>query len=89
MSKLLHIIASPRGEDSQSTALALAYLEALQAANPDTTIDTLNLWRADLPEFDGDIATIRLQPSLVTGDPAGDMSKALAEARAAASRITP
>lgn len=54
MKKILHIIASPRGDASQSTRLANAYLETLKGENPDLVIDTLDLWQETLPEFDGD-----------------------------------
>ena len=60
MTKLLHIIASPRGTDSQSNALARAYIEARKAKESDLVIDTLDLWHADLPEFDGDKAAAKM-----------------------------
>jgi len=60
MTKLLHIIASPRGADSKSLALALAYMEARRGAQPGLVIDTLDLWREPLPEFDGDKAAAKM-----------------------------
>ncbi|MFC4217451.1 FMN-dependent NADH-azoreductase [Pseudophaeobacter arcticus] len=60
MKKILHILASPRGADSQSSKLAAAYLAAEKAANPDLTVDVLDLWQADLPEFDGDKAAAKM-----------------------------
>ncbi len=60
MAKLLHIVASPRDEDSQSNKLATAYIEALKAAQPNLEVDTLDLWRAELPEFDGDKAAAKM-----------------------------
>lgn len=60
MSKLLHIIASPRKGESQSNALALAHIEARRRAYPDLTIDTLDLWAEPLPEFDGDRAAAKM-----------------------------
>ena len=53
MSKLLHIEASPRGERSSSITVAHHFVKAYQAANPDDTVETLDLWHAELPEFDG------------------------------------
>jgi FMN-dependent NADH-azoreductase len=50
--RLLNIEASPRGAQSVSIALSTAFLEAFQASNPAVEIDTLNVWDADLPEFD-------------------------------------
>lgn len=60
MTKLLHIIASPRGAASQSTKLADAYLTAAQIADPNIEVDVLNLWEEDLPEFDGDKAAAKM-----------------------------
>ncbi|KII15403.1 FMN-dependent NADH-azoreductase [Phaeobacter sp. S60] len=60
MTKILHIAASPRGAMSQSGKLAEAYLDARKAAQPDATIDRLDLWSADLPEFDGDKAAAKM-----------------------------
>jgi FMN-dependent NADH-azoreductase len=50
--RLLNIEASPRGAQSVSIALSRAFLEAFLASNPEAEIDTLNVWDADLPEFD-------------------------------------
>lgn len=60
MTRILYIAASPRAEMSQSGKLAEAYLAARQAAEPNLTIDRLDLWRADLPEFDGDKAAAKM-----------------------------
>ena len=60
MTRILYIAASPRAEMSQSGKLAEAYLAARQAAEPNLTIDHLDLWRADLPEFDGDKAAAKM-----------------------------
>lgn len=54
MTKLLHIIASPRGIDSQSNTLASTYIEVRCAADPSLEVDTIDLWQNNLPEFDGD-----------------------------------
>ncbi len=60
MTKILYIAASPRGTASQSGKLAEAYLAARQAAQPDVVLDRLDLWQADLPEFDGDKAAAKM-----------------------------
>ncbi|MEE3070887.1 MAG: NAD(P)H-dependent oxidoreductase, partial [Pseudomonadota bacterium] len=60
MTRILYIAASPRAEMSQSGKLAEAYLAARQAAEPNLTVDRLDLWRADLPEFDGDKAAAKM-----------------------------
>lgn len=60
MTKVLHIIASPRGDASQSGKLATAYLKAATAADPLLTVDTLDLWAEELPDFDGDKAAAKM-----------------------------
>lgn len=60
MTKLLYIKASSRSADSKSAAVADAYRTALKAKKPDLVIDTLDLWAAALPEFDGDKNTAKL-----------------------------
>lgn len=60
MTKILHVIASPRGDASQSTTLADAYLAERKAMSPEVEIDVLDLWRTDLPEFDGDKAAAKM-----------------------------
>ncbi len=54
MPTLLHIESSPRKERSASLDVARAYLDAYRNAHPDHRIDVLDLWAAELPEFDGD-----------------------------------
>jgi FMN-dependent NADH-azoreductase len=53
MPKILHIISSPRGERSASLTVAKTFLEAYAAKNPRDQIETLDLWKTTLPEFDG------------------------------------
>ena len=53
MSKLLHVIASPRGDRSASTSVAKHFIESYHGAHPGDTVETLDLWTANLPEFDG------------------------------------
>ncbi len=60
MTKILHIVASPRGSASQSTQLAEAYVDAAVLADPSVEVDTLDLWQEDLPEFDGDKAAAKM-----------------------------
>lgn len=56
MPTLLYLQASPRGEDSASTAAAKVYLDAL----PDSvTVETLDLFVADLPEFGATLAAAK------------------------------
>ncbi len=60
MTKLLHIISSPRGTESQSNKLATAYIEECQATHSELNIDTINLWQENLPEFDGDKSAAKM-----------------------------
>jgi len=60
MKKLLYIQASPRGEKSNSLKLANEYLAGYQEKYPDATIDTIDPWDANLPEFDGDSAAAKV-----------------------------
>jgi FMN-dependent NADH-azoreductase len=53
MAKLIHIQASPRGSRSASRAVAARFIESYRATHSGDTVDTLDLWRADLPEIDG------------------------------------
>jgi len=65
MTTLLYIQASPRKADSKSIEIAGAYLAALGANNPDLTVDTIELWDAALPAFDGDKAAAKM--NIITG----------------------
>jgi FMN-dependent NADH-azoreductase len=54
MAKLLIIEASPRKTRSASIQVADAFAAAYADANPDDTVEKLDLWALDLPAFDGD-----------------------------------
>jgi FMN-dependent NADH-azoreductase len=60
MTKLLYIKASPRSAASRSIAIADSYLSALKAKQPSLTVDTIDLWQENLPQFDGDRANAKL-----------------------------
>ena len=49
MNKLLHIIATPRGDDSSTLKISNTFLEAFKTSHQDWTIDTLDLTQAPLP----------------------------------------
>jgi FMN-dependent NADH-azoreductase len=55
MAHLLHIQASPRGDRSKSIQVARAFLDAYAEQNPADRVDTLDLFQADLPAFDGPV----------------------------------
>jgi FMN-dependent NADH-azoreductase len=66
MPKILHIIASPRGDRSASLTVARTFLAAYAGKNPGDQIETLDLWKTKLPEFDGD--TIDGKYAILHGD---------------------
>jgi FMN-dependent NADH-azoreductase len=75
MSKLLHIEASPRGDRSASISVAKRFLDAYRAKNPGDTVETLDVWKTTLPEFDG--ATIDAKYAILTGQkPTEDQTRA-------------
>ena len=49
---LLNIQSSPRGPKSASIAVTDAFLQAYRQACPELTVDTLNVWEENLPDFD-------------------------------------
>ena len=59
---VLHIIGSPKGEASTSTRIAEAFLEGCLANDPDQKVTTLDVWSADLPAFDRELAIAKLAP---------------------------
>ncbi len=55
MAILLYIEASPRKERSASIKVAKAFLDTYRKTHPGDTVDTLDLWKTELPAFDGDV----------------------------------
>ena len=51
MTTLLHISASPRGQRSESLALADTFLASYRDAHPDAEVETWDLWDGSLPDF--------------------------------------
>src|SRR5688500_2583295 len=51
--RLLHIQSSPRGPRSHSLAATQAFLDGYREAHPGDAVETLDLWAAELPHFDG------------------------------------
>jgi FMN-dependent NADH-azoreductase len=75
MSKLLHIESSPRGERSASISVAQHFLDVYRAKHPGDTVETLDIWKTNLPEFDG--ATIDAKYAVLSGqNPTGDQVRA-------------
>lgn len=67
MTRLLHIVGSPRQADSRSFALATLFIDAWRARESDLEVETLDLWREPLPEFDGDKAAAKM--AVISGGP--------------------
>jgi FMN-dependent NADH-azoreductase len=51
VTRLLHISSSPRGAESESLAIAGAFLDAYRENHPGAEVDTFDLWDGSLPEF--------------------------------------
>lgn len=51
MTTLLHVSASPRGEHSDSLALAGAFMDSYLAEHPDTRVDHIDVFDGSLPTF--------------------------------------
>jgi FMN-dependent NADH-azoreductase len=75
MSRLLHLAASPRSDQSESLAIANTFLAAYGEEHPDDVVDTLDLWDGKLPEFGP--AAARAKMAIFAGlQPTGDAAKA-------------
>ena len=51
---ILNIVTSPRKENSASTAIVNAFLSEYREHVGDVTVDTLDIWQEQLPEFDAE-----------------------------------
>src|SRR6187551_2265877 len=71
MSKVLHISASPRGEASESLAIARTFLETYQQAHPDDEITGFDLWDGSLPPFGPDAVAAKMA-RFAGQEPSGD-----------------
>jgi FMN-dependent NADH-azoreductase len=60
MTKLLHLSASPRGERSESLAIAATFLDAFRMSHPDVDVETYDLWDGTLPAFGPDAAAAKM-----------------------------
>ena len=65
MEKVLYLQASPRGDRSKSNQVAAAFLDSYKQVNPDDTVETLNVFDAELPSFDG--LTIQAKYTIIHG----------------------
>ena len=67
MPKLLYIEASPRKSRSKSIEVAKAFLDTIRNATPSVEVDTLDLWSAELPRFDGSV--VEAKYAILHGQP--------------------
>jgi FMN-dependent NADH-azoreductase len=80
MTTLLHISASPRGQRSESLAIATTFLDELRATNPNVTVEHWDLWDGTLSEF-GPSAAAAKMAVFGGADPEGDEATAWRAAR--------
>ncbi|MGZ4597962.1 MAG: FMN-dependent NADH-azoreductase [Actinomycetes bacterium] len=80
MSTLLHISASPRGDRSESLAIAETFLTTFRSAHPGTAVETFDLWDGRLPAFGPDAAAAKMAV-FAGADPEGDEATAWRAAR--------
>jgi len=59
MNKILYIKASPRSGHSYSVAVADAFIETYHQTHPDDEINTIDIFKSDLPAFDFKAATAK------------------------------
>ena len=86
MTTLLHISASPRGEASESLAIARTFLTAFRDSNPAASVDEWDLWDGSLPEFGPDGAGAKMR--IFAGEqPVGAQETAWHRARLAFERF--
>ncbi len=55
MAKLLYIEASPRKKRSSSIEIAKIFLDEYRKAHPKDEVTIIDLWKKQLPVFDGDV----------------------------------
>ncbi|MEU4443364.1 NAD(P)H-dependent oxidoreductase [Actinosynnema sp. NPDC050801] len=60
MTTLLHISASPRGEASESRAIARTFLDTYRARHPEHRVEEFDLWDGTLPAFGPDAAAAKM-----------------------------
>lgn len=73
MAKLLHLIVSPRGEQSESLRITQTFVDAYVQTNPKTEVHTHDLWADPVPTFDGDRVAAKM--TAIGGEtPAGEQA---------------
>ena len=80
MTKLLYVISSPRGEQSESRAIADEFLDAYRRSDPSVEVDVLDLWNEPLPVYGGKGVAAKM--AVFAGQtPSGDQAAAWAEVK--------
>jgi FMN-dependent NADH-azoreductase len=83
---LLHVSASPRGVQSESLAIAAAFLGSYRATHPDVRVQEWDLWDGALPDF-GPAAAAAKMAVFGGADPEGAAALAWRQARDAFDRV--
>lgn len=86
MTTLLHISASPRGEQSESLALAERFLDGFGRTRPEVAVERWDLWDETLPPF-GPAAAEAKMAVFAGADPEGEAATAWRSARRAFERF--
>ena len=84
--RLLHISASPRGERSESLALAEVFLEAFTQVRPDAEVDHFDLLDGSIPAF-GPAAAAAKMAVFAGADPQGQEAAAWTQAASTFARF--
>jgi FMN-dependent NADH-azoreductase len=86
MRNLLYVNSSPRGESSESRAIADEFLRSYRQNQPRVSVDVLDLWTEPLPIYGG--KGVGAKMSVFAGqEPAGDEADAWGEAKALFDRV--
>src|SRR5262245_4406714 len=86
MARLLHVSASPRGDQSESLALAERFLAGYRRSDPDADVEHWDLWDGTLPAFGPDAAAAKMAV-FAGADPQGEAATAWRTARRTFERL--
>jgi FMN-dependent NADH-azoreductase len=86
MTTLLHVSASPRGETSESLALARLFLQTYSHIHPEVSVTEWDVWDGSVPEF-GPAAAAGKMSVFAGMDPTGESVAAWAVAQATFDRF--
>lgn len=86
MKKLLHIVATPRGDESRTLKVSGSFLKSLKSRYPDYVIDTLDLFKDKIPSLT--LKTVSGKYVLLAGkDLSDDLKEAWHEIESAITRF--